>query len=438
MGIFDLLFGIILAVFANFFAKGIQNGINDPFLKKYFVRGLQVKLIGALATGVIYFYYYESGDTVFYYKRASYLADLFLDDIGTYIEVMFSGAESMDPYVQVHLDAIVSRDQSSVIVPKIASIFYLFSLGSYFAIAVIFACISYLGVWAMFVAWHKIFPKGGTAIAVAALFVPSTFFWGSGIFKDTITYSCLCWVFAIAHDLVEKGRTTPLRWFILIVSIWLIGVIKSYILMVLMPSIFFLLFLRFQYRIKSAAFRWVLMPVVIAISLGLGSVTLQVLANQFQKFSIENIETKATDMQRWHTVVEEKIDEGSHYSLGDVSFTPAGLASKFPQAVNVTLFRPYLWEAGNPVLFLAFLESNLFLYFTIILILLRPFKAFAHIWSNPYIVFALIFALIFAFGVGFTSYNFGALVRYKIPCLPFYAMVLAYLWEIKKGRIQPG
>jgi hypothetical protein len=43
------------------------------------------------------------------------------------------------------------------------------------------------------------------------------------------------------------------------------------------------------------------------------------------------------------------------------------------------------------------------------------------------VVFSLIFSLIFAFAVGASSGNFGALSRYKIPCLPFYGAVLAIL-----------
>ena len=40
------------------------------------------------------------------------------------------------------------------------------------------------------------------------------------------------------------------------------------------------------------------------------------------------------------------------------------------------------------------------------------------------------------FSVGFTSYNFGALVRYKIPCLPFYALVLAVIYDkIKREQL---
>jgi hypothetical protein len=397
---------------------------------------IQVKLLGAIATGFIYFFYYESGDTVFFYRRAGYLANLFTEDLGMDLKVLFAGTHSPEPEVQFHLNAIVSLDTSSVLVCKIGSIFHLLLFGSYISIAIAFTVLSFTGVWAMFKTWYKIFPNLGKPMAIALLFVPSTFFWGSGLFKDTITYGCLCWVFAIAHDLIERGKTSPTRIGILLVCIWLIGVIKSYILMVLMPAIFFLLFLRFQHRIKSKAVRSALAPIIIAISIGLGSVTLQVLAAQFQKFSIENIERKATDMQRWHTQVQENIDEGSHYSLGDVSFTPVGLATKFPAAVNVTLFRPYVWEAENPVMLLAFLESSAFLYFTIILIFIRPIWAFRRITANPYITFAFVFAIIFAFGVGFTSYNFGALVRYKIPCLPFYTMVLAYLWGLRKGILK--
>jgi len=53
-----------------------------------------------------------------------------------------------------------------------------------------------------------------------------------------------------------------------------------------------------------------------------------------------------------------------------------------------------------------------------------PIRLYALAISNPVITFTLVFSLIFAFGVGFTSYNFGALVRYKIPCMPFYLITL--------------
>ena len=43
----------------------------------------------------------------------------------------------------------------------------------------------------------------------------------------------------------------------------------------------------------------------------------------------------------------------------------------------------------------------------------------------------VVISIIFGFAVGFTAYNFGALVRYKIPCLPTVGIVLAALYSLR-------
>ena len=42
---------------------------------------------------------------------------------------------------------------------------------------------------------------------------------------------------------------------------------------------------------------------------------------------------------------------------------------------------------------------------------------------------SLIFSLVFAFAVGLSAYNFGALARFKIPALPFYFIALIILMD---------
>jgi hypothetical protein len=50
----------------------------------------------------------------------------------------------------------------------------------------------------------------------------------------------------------------------------------------------------------------------------------------------------------------------------------------------------------------------------------------------PNVLFCLAFALVFAFAVGVSTFNFGTLSRYKIPIMPYYmlalGMILAY-WK---------
>jgi TRAP-type mannitol/chloroaromatic compound transport system permease small subunit len=111
------------------------------------------------------------------------------------------------------------------------------------------------------------------------------------------------------------------------------------------------------------------------------------------------------------------------------------MAKKFLPAVNVTLFRPYLWEVNNPVMLLSALESLAFLLLTFWAVRRRGFvNSLGLLRKNPFLVFCLLFTVVFSFAVGISTYNFGSLVRYKIPILPFYGVFLILLSGIKNRR----
>nr|MBP7478012.1 hypothetical protein [Chitinophagales bacterium] len=74
----------------------------------------------------------------------------------------------------------------------------------------------------------------------------------------------------------------------------------------------------------------------------------------------------------------------------------------------------------NPVMLIAGIESLFFLILTLGVLKEVKFGVFLYFFDNANVFFFLLFALLFAFVAGFNSYNFGALVRYKIPCMPYY------------------
>jgi hypothetical protein len=62
-------------------------------------------------------------------------------------------------------------------------------------------------------------------------------------------------------------------------------------------------------------------------------------------------------------------------------------------------------------------------------------------FKSPEVVFCLIFSLVFAFGVGISTYNFGSLARYKIPLFPYYFTALAvilYQWKVDPKTTTAG
>jgi len=121
-------------------------------------------------------------------------------------------------------------------------------------------------------------------------------------------------------------------------------------------------------------------------------------------------------------------DAGSKYSLGIPDQSVTGMLSKAPLAINVSLFRPYLWEIRNPLMLITGLESFLFLVLTIYTMWKIGWRGIKIGLKDPTVVFCLLFAFTFAFAVGISTYNFGSLARYKIPLLPFYLSALVLLF----------
>jgi hypothetical protein len=49
-------------------------------------------------------------------------------------------------------------------------------------------------------------------------------------------------------------------------------------------------------------------------------------------------------------------------------------------------------------------------------------------------LFCILFSIFFAFGVGIAGTNFGALVRYKIPMMPFFFGSLYLIFKLSKEK----
>jgi hypothetical protein len=128
--------------------------------------------------------------------------------------------------------------------------------------------------------------------------------------------------------------------------------------------------------------------------------------------------------------------QGNSFDLGDYEPTLGGMISKFPIATVTGLFRPYLWEARNIVMFFSGIENFLILLFTIWVLLRNPIFSFGYLFSNPMVLFCLVFAICFAFSVAISTSNFGALVRLRVPMMPFFLsglMLIEYGKYMAKG-----
>ena len=54
------------------------------------------------------------------------------------------------------------------------------------------------------------------------------------------------------------------------------------------------------------------------------------------------------------------------------------------------------------------------------------------VMRNPFLIAVSVFVVTYAFFVGLTTANFGALVRYRMPVIVFLSLVLAVVWRYKQ------
>ncbi len=137
-----------------------------------------------------------------------------------------------------------------------------------------------------------------------------------------------------------------------------------------------------------------------------------------------------------HESVDDETLGGAYYTIGGghVEYTATGVLVAAPEALSHTYIRPFLWEARNISMLFTAIESALILILLIIsfryYIMDPDLRKFLH--NNHIVVFLFVFAVVFGFTVGFTSYNYGALARYKVPSQVSFLLLLFYV--VIKGR----
>lgn len=405
-------------------------------LRKYYLPGLYVKFGGVIFIALIYQYYYNGGDTFNFFHHAQIVNSSLHDSFSTWVDLLVRNSPDKHPRLYAYTSQMEwYNDQSSYTVVVITALFGLLNGTTYIPIALLFAFFSYTGIWAMYRTFVIIYPKLYKQLAIAFLFIPSTFVWGSAIFKDTVCMFGLGWMTYTTFRIFVNRDFSFRNLFMLVLSFYLVALIKLYILLAFIPALGLWLLMSYSKKIKSAGLQLISNIFFLGLIVVAFLFFTQLFARELNRYSLDKIVKTAEVTRGWIAYSSER-DEGSSYSLGDFEPTIGGTLSKFPQAVAVTLFRPFPWEAKKLIVILSAIEALLFLFFTLKVFYKRGWEIFGIVGKDPNLIFLLIFSLIFAFAVGVSSYNFGALSRYKIPCLPFYAAFLMIgLYSDKKKVI---
>lgn len=356
---------------------------------------------------------------------------------------------------------------------------YLFSSGNFY-VHILFICfLSFSGLVALLKAFVMMVPNRRNEFIVAVFLIPSVLFWTSGVLKEgLLVFGLGFFVYSFTRILFDYGKKW-MNYLGIILFAFAILMSKAYILFVLIPGIFTLFFLRFvpldSYRGKKQAYV-ILGTLVLLVTIGAAIISknetinpLSIiakkqsdfinLANGGTYFKINNAKcdtiflkygdekqiintgnSKAyklksnTEYYTWYKgriidtititandtltckMLAQFNQTVSKIKIHKLQPTLLSFLKNTPQAIFNGLFRPTFADEDKTFMKLCAIE-NYFLLFTIFLSIIFFKKPKNGEWS--FIILCISFTLLLAVLIGFTTPVLGALVRYKVPLLPF-------------------
>lgn len=426
IGLFDIGLCILYSVIIYFFAFRYQQFKKETYPEyRYFLLGLTTKFLGSISFVLISLYYYQKGDTFLYFQIAEDLRTHLFVDFNETVETFFTSYANIEDvdFNPLHKYNYYYERTSNWDFGRLVFLINIVSFGSFLVSSVLMALVSFLGLWLGYRVVCSMYQKIDKMIFFPFFLIPTALIWSSGILKDTIIIGVIgLMLFAFSGIFIQKKR------FILNALIIILGVIslqlfRPILLFVFIPAMFLWGVLHLTTYIELNRIK-----VLTRIASVIGIVVIGWGINQYStsdvsKYNTANLMKTLNGFQSFHSM--EKFSEGqSVYTLGGIMSSPKEVVINIPEAINVTFFRPYVWEVNNITMLLGAIESLLLLIVFIYVLIVSRKTLFSTLTQNNGIIFMITFSIIYGAVVGLSSYNFGALSRYKMPAVLFFLLSL--------------
>lgn len=410
-------------------------------LEKIYYNAFYFKVICVLAYTVITEFYFSGGDTGLYYQGVKDLRNALTDDLSNIGHIINSSNITeenplapyflYDDYSAYDITFNYMRSPANFFMPRLGIVPSMIFNHSYLCISLCMAFFALGGSLRLFKTFYYYYPSARKELALAVLFLPSVGFWSAGLLKDTICFGAVGFVvYGVLNIVIRKRKFVSSAIWIFLCS-YLLFTIKTYIFLSLILALTIWIFSETNQLIKEKTLRQVFAFMTFTIGIGVAFFLFQYFTSQdtLKQYQLDNIVTTAEYQRSNYEAIDRMSDNQSSYYSVNAS-NPLSLAVN---SIGATFFRPFIWEVKSAAAILSAAEALAFLLLTLHLFLKRGLiQPFRLIIKDPRISMCFIFAMIFAIGVGASTANFGALSRYKIPCMPFYMVMLLLLYRNSK------
>lgn len=410
-------------MFARIMAKH-----EEPRLRKYLMTAFWLRMFGCVLYSMVMQYYYGYGDSFTYFKGSNFFTDKISTDILNIRYLFAPVSEIADWYRSSPESEIVFSgyfcNPSGNMVMRISAFLSYLSFNRFLIISLFFGFFSFAGQWKLFLVFDDINKKQHTGLlAYATLYTPSIWFWGSGLLKDSLCLGGLGFLIHILYNAIVNKKISLLSVVSFLFIFYIVAVIKSYITNTLLITLAITLIFLFIQGIKNFLAKIALVLLALLVT---GVLLLQIDFAAEMNELVEDAVLQINAYQQSYQQVSAEVEESKGgFSMKEVDPSLSSIILRAPEVIFSCLYRPFIWESRKLTILFTALESFLLLYCTLyLLVKLKIIGLFKMIFAEKYLFFCFTLSMLFALIIGFTTFNFGTMIRYKIIFLPFFYFLL--------------
>lgn len=282
----------------------------------------------------------------------------------------------------------------------------LFSFGHFAVHVVLAAGVATWGCVMLYRAMLRLAPSGPQALLIAIFLLPTVVLWSSGALKENLLVAGLgaaMWGLCAGPNATSAQRAAAL-----FMGISVLLLVKSYVFLSLLPGA--LAWALSQGR-QQHTWSW------FAMTHGLLLITVLVIGQNPALNMPEILARQQTDFLN----MARDVKAGSMVTLPALDGTWTSLLKAAPHALYMSFFSPLAMLGHGALGTIAALECGLVIGLIIVLIV----RSHRGVVDLPVLLWCLSFLLLLGLLIGWTTPVIGALVRYRLPLLPF--LILAAL-----------
>lgn len=381
-----------------------SNAFNSSTIgKTAWVGVFLIKVVAAVSYAMLMDMIPESRDTNRFINDSNIVFSSLFDNPKYYLELVFGRNDYVPEPVYLkekYLDPMMFwYDQSNYLMVRINSIIRLFSFGNYTVHFVFFAFFSFIGTYNIYRFFEQRSDLDDWLIFICIILFPGTFFWTAGAHKEALVIFFSGLILNIISK-VSFGEKNASKFLFLLVLIFLLGLLRVYVLAVLIPGI-----IAFYWSARSKV-----KPIYLYI------LTYSVLLVAIVIYDVSSVGNRVAEEMTIRQNYFMSAEGSTSFELEKISNSWTNIFIVIPQVLINPIIRPLLSDCDNSFCNIAAVES---IFLTIlILILLFKFKIRSFI-NNPTALLCLFYSGSIFIILGIIVNNGGALVRYRSVVIPF-------------------